>query len=127
MLEQFLNDTFMGLPIPNKLQDIESSTELYESDNVYTAIIAVPGYVQENIELEAKEKSLKVILKPENNKKDFGRKLYGKLDNVVSRVIFFEKPIDINKISASLKDGILIIGCTKKENTESKKILITNI
>lgn len=117
----------MGLPIPNKLQDIESSTELYESDNVYTAIIAVPGYVQENIELEAKEKSLKVILKPENNKKDFGRKLYGKLDNVVSRVIFFEKPIDINKISASLKDGILIIGCTKKENTESKKILITNI
>jgi HSP20 family molecular chaperone IbpA len=86
-----------------------SAAQVKKSEEAYTLTFEVPGVTKEDIQLEITQDELWLNAKNDELKRKYREHLY------------FQEPIDPNKVSANLKAGILTIVApyaTKKPKTK---------
>lgn len=97
---------------------------IYENSDEFVAVVKVPGVKKEDINLSIKENSLKIS----GEKKKVEHKGAVYLDERKSgkfeRNFSFNERIDPEKVSAELKDGMLMITMKKAEDSKPKAITI---
>jgi HSP20 family protein len=97
---------------------------LYEKDDAITVKVIVPGVKSEDFEIQLTDNSL--VIEGER-KSDYADKPYIRKERYFTRFkksVKLPYDVDRDKISASLKDGILTITLVKSEAAKPKKIEI---
>ncbi|WP_026694862.1 Hsp20/alpha crystallin family protein [Peribacillus kribbensis] len=123
-------DSFMGeRPIKGLLQSMDElftfqfadrhhfPVDVREEENHFLVSAKLPGIPRQQIHIEAIRQSLMITVthKEETEMRSAGSRSYyrGQSLNTSSRTISFAKPIDEKNISASHKDGLLIVTVPK--------------
>lgn len=92
--------------------DLRKSYKILIEDGKDVIYIQLPGFSKDQIEIKQKNYELTIIAKCTD--KIFGERKY------INTFLLSDK-VDINKIKAELKDGILQISCLTKEFIEDNK------
>ncbi len=115
----FFDDLFNDLA-----DDAKMRSDIYEKDNQIIIEMDAPGYRKEDIKVECNKGNITIKLEKEKsmeeNKKYLHRerKEYGKIERT-----FHIEDIDEENISASFKDGILVITINKIDENKDKKLI----
>jgi HSP20 family protein len=114
ILNNWLNDEFIGLPsIEHSLKTLPP-VNLIESKESYTIELSVPGFNKDDFKIELDNFNLSVSLEKENNLDDTNH--YNKKEfnySSFKRSFKLAKFSDIKKINASYVNGILSIQIAK--------------
>lgn len=100
--------------------------DLYETEQEYVAKLAVPGLKPEDFEITLQNNELTVRgqtkqeHKTENTRYHIQEQHYGAFE----RTVRFPEPVDADKVSASLSDGILTIQVPRAEEARPRRITI---
>lgn len=95
-------------------------TDVYESDKAYRLDIEVPGFAKEDFNLDYKDGYLTVSVKShENEEKEFKMVSRERFAGETSRQ-FYLGDVEESGITASYKDGILIVTAPKIQPEEQK-------
>jgi HSP20 family protein len=101
------------------------SVDLFEDDNAYEIQLSVPGMTKDDIKIDVKEGLLTISgerkFEKKNDDKNY-RSIETQYGNFV-RSFNLPDHVDVTKISAEYKDGILHVGVPKDE----KKALATTV
>jgi HSP20 family protein len=99
---------------------------IYEDHDVYTIRAELPGLTSENLEITAKGKSLVISgerkISPKGENARFHRR--ERQAGTFSRTIALPVDLEVGKIEAHMKDGILTIQAPKAEAAKPKSIKI---
>jgi HSP20 family protein len=121
-IDRFFEDAFFNLNPPS-ISRIPA-LNIQEEDNKYMIEVAVPGFKEDEIEIEAGEDYLTLTGKRREEKEagGKGKKFHRREFNFASfeRTVAFPDRINDEKISAELKDGTLQITVPKKISTKPK-------
>jgi HSP20 family protein len=94
---------------------------LYQNGDKYEVKVIVPGVKKEDLEIEAVEGSLRI--KGERKREEDGNYLrQERTSGEFIKTVNIPENVAIDKISATLKDGILTITMPIKEEAKPKKI-----
>lgn len=103
-----------------------TETNIYRSDTAYRAVMNVPGFNKDNINVEVEGNTIRI--KGNRKKEDFGKFVSGEF----SRKTSFERTltidiakIDSDRISASVADGVLVVEVPLSESSKTRKIEIS--
>jgi HSP20 family protein len=114
ILNNWLNDEFIGLPsIEHSLKTLPP-VNLIESKESYTIELSVPGFKKDDFKIELDNFNLSVSLEKDNNLDDTNH--YNKKEfnySSFKRSFKLAKFSDIKKINASYVNGILSIQIAK--------------
>ena len=114
ILNNWLNDEFIGLPtIEHSLKTLPP-VNLIESKESYTVELSVPGFNKDDFKIELDNFNLSVSLEKDNNLDDTNH--YNKREfnySSFKRSFKLAKFSDIKKINASYVNGILSIQIAK--------------
>ena len=114
ILNNWLNDEFIGLPsIEHSLKTLPP-VNLIESKESYTVELSVPGFNKDDFKIELDNFNLSVSLEKDNNLDDTNH--YNKKEfnySSFKRSFKLAKFSDIKKINASYVNGILSIQIAK--------------
>ena len=104
--------------------DSRMKCDIYEKDNQVFIEMDAPGYQKGDIKVECNKGNITIKLekeeKDEENKKYLHkeRRYYGKIERT-----FHIEDIDEDSITASFKDGILVITINKIDENKNKKFI----
>ncbi|HBI36293.1 MAG TPA: hypothetical protein DDY71_01495 [Spirochaetia bacterium] len=100
------------------------AVNVYENKDEYALIVRIPGVEKDKIKLTTKENALKISA--ERTKDDEGKTYYlnERVFGQFERSFMFDEKINPDKITADLKDGILLIKLPKVEEAKPKAITI---
>lgn len=98
-----------GLSLKSKVEDTGSD---------YTFTIEVPGFTEDEINIEVRDRSLEVVAEHKENAD--GKYFH----QHVHRAWSLPKGINEDSINATLKNGILSVAVPKKEVPEPKKVQV---
>ena len=127
LVDNFLDTGFVNAPrIYNA--DLYPSVDIKETDDKYLLEAEFPGMTEKDIELDLHNNILTICGEKKSNFEEekegyiCTERYYGSF----SRDIPFSDEVDPTKVKASLKNGILNVELSKKENTQKthKKIEI---
>ena len=102
-------------------------TDIYETEDLYSVKLEIPGVLKENLNIVIEDDELKITAKSsiEENEKDLKYSEFSIRD--FSRTFRVGNEIDRNRIDAKLEDGILTLALHKSEEVKPKKITINQI
>lgn len=97
---------------------------IYENKDEYMVVVRIPGVSKEDIKLTTKENSLSIS--GERKKVDDKSKYYlnERFTGTFERNFMFDEKINSSKITADLKDGMLLVKLPKAEEAKPKEISI---
>ena len=98
--------------------------DIKEFEKKYTVKAEIPGIKKEDIKLDIKKNSLKIeaVKEIENEEEDKNKK-YHKSEfryGEYSRTLYFPEDVDIDKCTATLKNGILTVNLEKAVKEDEK-------
>jgi HSP20 family protein len=97
-----------------------------ELEKEYVIQLAVPGYTKKDFELNVEDDTLKISAQKEVKKeeKDGDKLIHSEyyIDSF-ERSFTLSKNVDVDKIGAAYKDGILTVTIPKKEEVLLKKMI----
>ena len=100
------------------------ATNVVESDEAYKLELAIPGFNKENVEVKLEADTLTIIGKAKEEEKELNytrREFkYGEFEKAFT----LPDTVDVSKINASFKDGILSFDLPKKEPAKPVSINI---
>jgi HSP20 family protein len=105
------------------------AAEIVERDQDFVMSVALPGFEPADVALTATPRALVVQAKMKSERKDEGKKGEARLhwsefrSADVCRRVEFAKDIDVDKISATLKNGVLRVVARKRE-TPAKPVAV---
>lgn len=111
-----------------KLGDTLPAVNIKESEKSFELEVAVPGLKKENIKIDV-EREVLTISSEQTHEREEGKEGYTRREfhfNSFKRSFSIPESVDVEKIDASYKDGILNIALPKKEEMtlKSKSIQI---
>lgn len=118
--DHFFNDAFSHQPR-------ETPLDIIDVDNTYIVSMEIPGVNKEDIDISFEKGILKVKAKKHDlyEKKDtnviFKRRSYKDIEKSWK----VSESVDITNISSEYKNGVLEITLPKKEESISKKIIVS--
>ena len=121
----FDDDWFVNFP-DDYTKALNGRCDFEEDNEKYTVELEVPGVKKEEINVSLKNDNLTISWnrvrenKEEDSKK---RKIYERSEGSFKRNFFVEN-IDVEKVNAELKDGVLKLVLPKKESAKPKEIEI---
>jgi HSP20 family protein len=104
----------------------EPFTNIVETQEHYKVSLELPGVKKEDVKITVVENTL-VVNGEKKRDEEIDEKRYSRIERVFGafeRKIQFSSDVDVNKISATAKDGILMIEVGKKEESKPKEISI---
>jgi len=116
LMEEFLKDDFFGGKTLNKVRYSCPAANILENENGYNIEIAAPGLERGDIKVTV-DSGVLTISSAKNEKTDDKKKSYLKKEfsfESFSRSFGLPENVDVEKIAASHKDGILTISIPKK-------------
>jgi HSP20 family protein len=121
MARKFFDDDFSYLPATFMPRNFHGLSNISENDNEYTIEVSAPGFKKEDIKIELENDVLKISSEIENKKEEknegYSRKEFYK--SSFSRHFTIPNAVKKDGISASMKDGILMVTIPKNK-TEKK-------
>ncbi|HOF05632.1 MAG TPA: Hsp20/alpha crystallin family protein [Syntrophales bacterium] len=130
-MNRLFDDFFRGadlMPARERLNRFVPSLDVRENDKEVTIKAELPGMDEKDVELLVTENSLTLKGEKKEEKEDKGKDYYHMERSYGSfqRVIPLPEGIDINKVEAKFKKGVLSINLPKLESarTKGKKIEI---
>ena len=111
MIDDILdNDTYM-------------KCDIYEDGNNYHIEMDLPGFKRENLKLEYNKGYLTVLASKKENVKENINYIKRERTFGVYKRQFYVGEVDVSKINAKYKDGVLIIDVLKIDNNKDKKTI----
>lgn len=104
----------------------EPYTNILETKENYKVTLELPGVKKEDVKITVVDNTL-VVKGEKKRDEEIDEKRYYRIEREFGsfeRKIQFTMDVDVNKISASTKDGILVIEVGKKEESKPKEISI---
>lgn len=102
-------------------------TDIYETEDIYSLKIEIPGVKKEDLDIVIDENVLRITASPEKIDKNDYIKYSEFSDRNFQRAFKIGYDIDRNKIDANLENGILTLKLHKSEDVKPKKIAINQI
>jgi HSP20 family protein len=100
----------------------ETPVNIINNENSFILEMAVPGYSKEEISINLEQQLLKISAEAKETQTDDNKYLRREFSlNGLSRSFTLPKNIDIEKISADFRDGILKITLPRKQEDVFKK------
>jgi HSP20 family protein len=97
--------------------------DIYESEDVLTVILEMPGVARDNVKVGVEDGVLKVEGQLDLSKYQGLRPLYTEYNiGHYARRFQLSSKIDQNKITASMKDGVLSLTLPKVEEAKPRRI-----
>lgn len=128
-VDPWLNDVFDSFFNDNGLRrsflSKTPSVNISEKDNGFEVELATPGLKKEDFSISI-EKDILTISAEKKEEKEVEDKKYSKREfnyTSFSRSFTLPENIDEESIDAKYENGILSISLTKKENTDTKKMI----
>lgn len=117
-----LNDFFCGFPVSEYMSDYPR-INLYEKDNTFEIHALLPGLKADDVNVELIDGSLVIEGRRDRDaeknyfrdERDFG---------TYKRTFRLPRGVNRESISASMKDGVLVVTLNKSEEAKPKKIEI---
>ena len=126
ILNEFFNNDFLER-VEKSVSTFVPKANIKELDKEYVIELAVPGYSKKDFELNVEEDVLKISAHKEVKKeeeKDNDKYIHSEYYvEDFERAFTLSKNIDIDKIEATYKDGILSVKVPKKEEAVLKKMI----
>lgn len=103
--------------------DTYMKCDIYEEDNQYHIEMELPGFKRENLKLEYNRGYLTVLATKKEEKQE--NKNYIKRERTfgIYKRQFYIGEVEISKINAKYKDGVLSIDVLKIDNNKDKKTI----
>lgn len=97
--------------------------EVTESDGEFNVRAEVPGFTAKDLEIKVEPRSLRIAGKRETRHEKNGKKMLCEwCADQMLRVVELPTEVDTNKVSASVKDGILTIDLPKAPHAKAIRI-----
>jgi HSP20 family protein len=133
ILSEFFNNDFLER-VEKSASNIMPKANIKELEKEYVIELAVPGYSKKDFELNVEDDTLKISAqkevkkeetRPEHGRREDGDKLIHSEYYIDSfeRSFTLSKNVDVDKIGAAYKDGILTVTIPKKEEVLLKKMI----
>lgn len=100
--------------------------DIYETDDIYSVKLEVPGITKENLDIVIHDDELRVTAETDKTEDERNVKYTEFSAKNYSRVFRIGNDIDRNRIDAKLENGILSLVLHKSEEVKPKKILINH-
>lgn len=120
-LDRVFNDFFYG-----GRTEYTPVYDAVENDNHYVLTFELPGISEDSINLEVKDRLLKISVKKEDSTKQDNVKYLVRNRNSIEFEKSFKLPDDVNneEVTANLNNGLLTLTINKREEAQPKKINI---
>ena len=133
ILSEFFNNDFLER-VEKSASNFMPKANIKELEKEYVIELAVPGYSKKDFELNVEDDTLKISAqkevkkeetRPEHGRREDGDKLIHSEYYIDSfeRSFTLSKNVDVDKIGAAYKDGILTVNIPKKEEVLLKKMI----
>jgi len=125
ILSEFFNNDFLER-VEKSASNYMPKANIKELEKEYIIELAVPGYSKKDFELNVEDDTLKISARKEEKKEE---KENDKLIHSEYYIESFErsftlsKNVDVDKIGAAYKDGILTVTIPKKDEVLLKKMI----
>jgi HSP20 family protein len=97
--------------------------EMTESDGDLTVLAEVPGFSAKDIEIKIEPRRLSIAGRREIKEEKTGRKIRSEwCADQILRAVELPTEVDVTKVNATLKDGILVIDLPKAAHTKAARI-----
>ncbi len=122
-------DDFLSANLVEGLDHVPVSrpkTNIVEHEDAYELEMTVPGMTKENIQLEVEDETLTVEGMVQDNKEEEVQPKFFRREFQVGafkRSFKLPKTLDVEKIEANYKDGILYIRLPKTEKVATRKLI----
>ena len=125
ILSEFFNNDFLER-VEKSASNFMPKANIKELDKEYVIELAVPGYSKKDFELNVEDDTLKISAQKEVKKeeKDGDKLIHSEyyIDSF-ERSFTLSKNVDVDKIGAAYKDGIMTVTIPKKEEVLLKKMI----
>ena len=125
ILSEFFNNDFLER-VEKSATNYMPKANIKELEKEYVIELAVPGYSKKDFELNVEDDTLKISAQKEVKKeeKDGDKLIHSEyyIDSF-ERSFTLSKNVDVDKIGASYKDGIMTVTIPKKEEVYLKKMI----
>lgn len=121
-------DNFFGTPRRVEKDDRvlywTPRVDVEEADDQFVVTAELPGLNKDDVKIEVKDRMLTFTgeKKTENDKKDRNIHLYERTYGKFCRTFTLPDNVDVDKIEAGFKDGILHIDIPKTEETKPRQV-----
>lgn len=109
-------NAFFSDPFLDRDDGLSLKSHVEDTDKNYTFTVEVPGFDEDEIDIEFKDRNLTIIA--EHKKEGGSRHFHSK----VHRAWSLPRGVNEDEVAATLKNGVLIVVVPKKEAPEGKKI-----
>jgi len=107
----------------DKLHSYWPEVNIYEDENSFMVLANVPGMTKEEISISLKDNSLKISgTKKTAEKEEINYHLRERKHGDFERNFLLDEKVDVNNISAEMKNGLLLIKIPKSPETKPVKI-----
>jgi len=98
---------------------------IYENENEFAAVAKVPGLAKEEINISVKDNSLKIAgNRNTNDQGEVNYHLRERKNGNFERNFLLNEKIDVEKITAEMKNGLLLIKIPKSPESKPFKVEI---
>lgn len=101
--------------------------DIYETDDIYSVKLEMPGVTKENLNVIIDDDELKITAESSIEENESDLKYADFYPKNFSRTFRVGNDIDRNKIDAKLDNGILTLTLQKSEEIKPKKITINQV
>lgn len=100
-------------------------TNVYANENEYMVAVKIPGVEKDDISISFKDNSLKINgERKSNSDKETNYHMRERQTGKFERNILLDEKIDVDKVTAELKNGILLVKVPKSPESKPVKIEI---
>jgi len=101
-------------------------TNVAETENEYEVSLDLPGIKPEQVNIEFHDSMLKISGQQQEEKEENGKKFHRveRFSGSFQRAISIPDSVDVDKISADYKDGVLTVTLPKSETVKPKQIKV---
>lgn len=114
--------------IPSETMEFEPPVDIYESADMVTMYVALPGYTAENIQVEVQPESVSVTGEKKpivETDKAVPYRTSGLVGSTCFSIAYsLPAEIDTSKVSASFKEGMLVLEMPKTEVEKAKTVKV---
>jgi len=99
--------------------------DLFETEDCYVVTVELPGLARDDVQIEAQEDRLVLSgLRPVPSVAPQRCHQIERGHGAFSRTFVFAHPIDVDRITADVRQGVLTITVPKKRHTNSRRIKV---
>lgn len=100
--------------------------DLYETDSAFVLTVELPGLARHEIEIHAEDR--RVTIRGGRSESPVAWKQYHRVERghgPFSRVFTVSEPMDVDNITADLKDGLLTVTMPKANGSGTRRVDVT--